>query len=67
MSKRTICVIPARLEARRFPQKLLSVLGGKPLLQSVWEAARSVACFDRVLFAVDSVELGKVIDAFGGS
>lgn len=67
MSSQTIaCIIPARLNATRFPKKLLSMLDDKPLLQWVWEAACSIQQFDQVLFAVDHQELCNVIDSFHG-
>ena len=34
---KVVCVIPARLNSKRFPRKVLSRLGSKPLLQWVWE------------------------------
>ena len=61
-----VCIIPARLASRRFPQKVLSRLGDKPLLQWVWEAALSVKQFDVVAFAIDAVETARLIDSFGG-
>ena len=65
--KKIACVIPARLESSRFPRKILAPLAGKPLIQWVWEAARRVSFFDTVVFAIDSVETARVIDAFGGA
>jgi len=65
-SKKVACVIPARLKSTRFPRKMLSVLGGKPLLQWVWEKASSIPVFDEVAFAVDAEETAKLIDRFGG-
>jgi len=62
----TICVIPARLEASRFPEKLLALLGGKPLIQWAWEGAKNVSLFDQVVVAVDSKELLDCVENFGG-
>ena len=64
--KKIICVIPARLQSTRFPRKMLASLGGRPLLASVWEAAKRVACFDDVLFAIDAPETAAIIESFGG-
>ena len=64
--KTIACVIPARLESMRFPRKILAPLGGKPLIQWVWEAAKRVSFFDTVVFAVDSMETAEVIEGFGG-
>lgn len=65
--KKIVCIIPARLNATRFPAKLLSVLDNKPLLQWVWEAASSVQAFDQVLFAVDHEKLASAVDSFNGT
>lgn len=64
--KRVCCVIPARLRSTRFPKKMLSSISGKPMLQWVWERANSVLLFDQVVFAIDSTEVGEVIDRFSG-
>lgn len=64
--KKIACVIPARLASSRFPRKILAHLGGKPLIQWVWEAARRVSLFDSVVFAIDAVETARVIEGFGG-
>jgi 3-deoxy-manno-octulosonate cytidylyltransferase (CMP-KDO synthetase) len=66
-SKKIACVIPARLKSTRFPKKMLSTLGNKPLLQWVWEAAKKVPLFDFVSFAIDAEETAELIKSFGGS
>jgi 3-deoxy-manno-octulosonate cytidylyltransferase (CMP-KDO synthetase) len=66
-NKKIVCIIPARLESTRFPRKILSVLCGKPLLAWIWQAAKRVALFDEVWFAIDSQETASVIQNFGGS
>ena len=63
---RVVCVIPARLASQRFPRKVLAMLGEKPLLKWVWEAARSTDCFDDLAFAIDSEETAELIDSFDG-
>ena len=65
-NKKVVCVIPARLAATRFPQKMLSSLLGKPLLQWVWQAAHTNNCFDEIIFAVDAQETAQLISSFGG-
>ncbi len=65
-SKKVVCVIPARLASSRFPRKILALLGEKPLIQWVWEAALKISFFDEVVFAIDSEETALVIDSFGG-
>ncbi|MCB1084790.1 MAG: 3-deoxy-manno-octulosonate cytidylyltransferase [Chlamydiia bacterium] len=63
---KVLCVIPARLDSSRFPKKVLSLLGEKPMLQWVWEGATSVPLFDEVLFAIDNPETARLINSFGG-
>jgi 3-deoxy-manno-octulosonate cytidylyltransferase (CMP-KDO synthetase) len=61
-----ICIIPARLQSTRFPQKILKPLAGKPLLQWVWEAAHKTKLFNNVIFAIDSEKTAQLINNFGG-
>src|SRR3972149_521987 len=65
-NKKIACIIPARLHSTRFPKKILAPLLNKPLIQWVWEAAKKVSFFDRVVFAIDSEETAKAIERFGG-
>jgi len=64
-SKKVICIIPARLRSSRFPEKMLSYLQGKPLLQWVWEQAQSVRAFDQLAFAVDDARIATLVSSFG--
>jgi 3-deoxy-manno-octulosonate cytidylyltransferase (CMP-KDO synthetase) len=66
-NKKVICVIPARLESTRFPRKVLATLGGKPILQWVFESAKLVNVFDEIIFAVDAKETADVVKSFGGN
>ena len=61
-----VCVIPAKLQSVRFPRKVLSLLGTKPMLQWVWEAAIESKRFDEIVFAIDNLETGQLIDSFEG-
>lgn len=61
-----VCVIPARLKSSRFPRKVLTMLGEKPMLQWVWEAATECGIFDEVTFAIDDPETARLIDSFEG-
>lgn len=63
---KVVCVIPARLASSRFPKKVLAMLGEKPMLQWVWEAASTVDLFDDVAFAIDDLETARLIDSFEG-
>lgn len=64
---RVLCVLPARLESRRLPRKLLRPLAGKPLVQWSWEAAREVAVFDAVWIATDAPEIRDAAEHFGAT
>lgn len=62
---KTLAVIPARYGSTRFPGKVLAMLGGKPIIQHVWErAVRSKA--DDVLIAVDEQKVFDAVAGFGG-
>lgn len=60
------CMIPARLKSTRFPRKILAPLAGKPLLQRVWEAAKSVDRFESVTILIDATETEDIVRQFGG-
>lgn len=61
---KTIAVIPARMSSTRFPGKVLAKLGGKPIIQWVWErTVRSNAA--QVLIATDSREVVQAAESFG--
>ena len=63
---KTIAVIPARMSSTRFPGKVLANLGGKPIIQWVWErTVRSKA--SQVLIATDSEEVIRVARSFGAN
>lgn len=57
-------VIPARLGSTRLPRKVLRELGGKPVVQWVWEAARQTGA-EEVLIATDAAEVFEVCCGFG--
>ena len=59
---RTLAVIPARLQSSRLPRKMLSDIGGKPLIQRVWENTILFNLFEKVVVATDSMEIKEVLD-----
>ena len=61
---KTIAVIPARLASTRFPEKVIAELGGKPIVQWVWERT-SKSRADRVLIATDSEKVKAIAEGFG--
>jgi 3-deoxy-manno-octulosonate cytidylyltransferase (CMP-KDO synthetase) len=60
----TLC-IPARIASTRLPRKVLLDLGGKPVVQHVWERAKRVRQADRVILLTDSEEVAQVARGFG--
>lgn len=57
-------VIPARLGSTRLPRKVLRDLGGKPVVQWVWQAAMAAGARS-VTIAADSDEVAQACKAFG--
>ena len=57
-------IIPARYQSSRFPGKPLAMLGGKPVIQRVYEQAVSV--LTEAYVATDDERIFKAVEAFGG-
>jgi len=57
-------IIPARYASTRFPGKPLAVLGGKPVIQRVYEQASAV--LDDAWVATDDERILQAVEAFGG-
>lgn len=58
-------IIPARFASTRFPGKPLAEIGGKPMIQRVYEQAQK-ANLDRVIVATDHRRIEEAVRAFGG-
>lgn len=61
-----LAVIPARYGATRFPGKPLADLGGRPVIQWVWDAARGCGDFAAVVVATDDERIADAVRGFGG-
>ncbi len=59
-----IGVIPARYASTRFPGKPLAMLGGKSVIQRVYEQVSSV--LDSAYVATDDERIRQAVEAFGG-
>lgn len=59
-------VIPARLKSTRLPSKPLLQIGGKPLIQWVYERAKEAKTLNRLLVATDSPNIRNTVIQFGG-
>lgn len=63
-NRKITCVIPARLSSQRFPEKILTNLLDKPLLQWTFDSASKVEIFDKVVFAIDSKKTASLLKTF---
>lgn len=63
---KTICVIPARLNSTRLPQKLIQPICGKPLIQHVYENICNAKNIDEIYIATDAPNIVKITEGFGG-
>ena len=61
---RSIAIIPARYASTRFPAKPLAVLGGKPIVQRVYEQVAKAV--ERVVVATDDKRIYDAVTTFGG-
>jgi 3-deoxy-manno-octulosonate cytidylyltransferase (CMP-KDO synthetase) len=61
-----LAVIPARFASTRLPGKPLVPLGGKPMIERVWERVRQAASVSGVLVATDDERIRDAVQAFGG-
>lgn len=59
-----IGIIPARYASTRFPGKPLAMLGGKPVIQRVYEQVVSV--LGEAYVATDDERIFKAVESFGG-
>lgn len=65
-SQSVTVVIPARYGSSRFPGKPLAQLGGKPMIQHVYEQAAACRSVAEVLVATDDERIKRAVDQFGG-
>jgi 3-deoxy-manno-octulosonate cytidylyltransferase (CMP-KDO synthetase) len=67
MSKKLkfIAIIPARYASTRFPGKPLALLGGKPVIQRVYERVTSV--ISSAVVATDDERIYDAVKSFGGN
>jgi 3-deoxy-manno-octulosonate cytidylyltransferase (CMP-KDO synthetase) len=62
--KRILGVIPARFASTRFPGKVLAPLGGKTILQHVFERASEARYLTQVIIATDDDRIAAAARAF---
>lgn len=59
-----IALIPARFASTRFPGKPLALLGGRPIIQHVYERVASIV--PDTFVATDDDRIREVVEGFGG-
>lgn len=60
-------VIPARFKSTRFPGKPLKEIGGKPMIQLVWERCAEAVPAKDVFVATDDDRIREACEGFGAS
>jgi 3-deoxy-manno-octulosonate cytidylyltransferase (CMP-KDO synthetase) len=61
-----VAIIPARYGSTRLPGKPLADIGGKPMIQHVYESTIKAPGLERVLVATDDRRIERAVKAFGG-
>jgi 3-deoxy-manno-octulosonate cytidylyltransferase (CMP-KDO synthetase) len=61
-----VAIIPARYGSTRLPGKPLAQIGGKPMIQHVYESAARANTLDWVLVATDDRRIEDAVRGFGG-
>ena len=61
-----VAIIPARFRSTRLPGKPLAQIGGRPMIQHVYESAAEAQVLDRVIVATDDRRIEAAVKGFGG-
>jgi len=59
-------IIPSRIGSKRFKNKPLAIIAGKPMIQRVYEQAVKSKSSSRVIVATDDKQIFDTIKVFGG-
>ena len=59
---KVVAMIPARLEASRFPKKLIQDLNGKTVIERTFQAAVETGLFNEVYVVTDAQEIGRLFN-----
>ncbi len=62
---RMVGVIPARLGSTRFPEKVLRLIQGRPMIEHVWKRATQAKNLAEVLIACDDIRVFETASGFG--
>ena len=63
--KKVLAIIPARFASTRFPGKPLADIGGKSMIQRVYEQVLSCSGISQVLIATDNLLIRQSAEGFG--
>jgi 3-deoxy-manno-octulosonate cytidylyltransferase (CMP-KDO synthetase) len=63
---KAVALIPARLGATRFPEKLLAKIKGKTVIQRTYESTVNTGLFAEVIVVTDSDRIQQEIESHGG-
>jgi 3-deoxy-manno-octulosonate cytidylyltransferase (CMP-KDO synthetase) len=64
--KKAAVIIPARFGSSRFPGKPLEKIGGKPMIEWVFNQATKANFVSSIYIATDNVEIRETVLSFGG-
>lgn len=59
-------IIPARYASTRFPGKPLAMIGGKPMIQHVYQRVSAVGAISATMVATDDQRIVDCVGGFGG-
>jgi 3-deoxy-manno-octulosonate cytidylyltransferase (CMP-KDO synthetase) len=62
----TVVVIPARYGSTRLPGKPLAPIDGRPMIEHVYQRAKSAKHISRVIVATDDLRIARAVLSFGG-
>jgi 3-deoxy-manno-octulosonate cytidylyltransferase (CMP-KDO synthetase) len=63
---RVFGIIPARYGSTRLPGKVLAEIGGKPMIQHVYQRAQRSPALDHLVVATDDERVLERVRGFGG-
>lgn len=64
---KVIGIIPARYASSRFPGKPLVDIGGKSMIQRVYEQVKNTSCLHEVIVATDDDRIAEHVKSFAGN
>ena len=60
-----LCIIPARLNSKRIPQKNIKNFHGKPIISYVIKTAIRSKIFDKIIVSTESKKVGLISRKYG--